>query len=98
MNYFLKLPDARSHTVATSVAQTVENMGTELEGVSVDRLVMGMQHQLGMVAALTMEGIPQNAEEIANHLLGLSGIAGMYLKALVTENPETPDQENADAL
>lgn len=94
MRYLIEVPDARTHAVFVGLAQTVEGLVKELGSVRLENLVLGMQHELGVVAALTMEGMPENAQEIANRLLGLSGMATIYLQALVTE--KTPDQEQAN--
>lgn len=88
MRYMIEVPDAELHAALGAAAQSAVNMAELLGLVRVDNVAMGMMHQLGMVSALTMAGIPDNASEIRDHLLGLVGLGLIYLKALTPADPE----------
>lgn len=95
MRYLIELPNSRAHAVAAAVAHATETLGREVGVVAMETLVMGAMHELGVISALTMAGVRENADEIAYHLKGLSGMAGVYLQALVSIT-STPDQEQAN--
>lgn len=93
MRHLVELPDEASAVVAGAVAQATQNLETELQTVTVPNLIMGIQHQLGMIAALSMAGISENAEDIADHLLAVAGLSSIYLKALKNIHQEETTDE-----
>lgn len=90
MRYQIEVPDELTFRTVAEVIQATQNMEEVLGLVRIENVALGMQHQLGMVSALTMAGIDDNIQELGDHLLGLAGLALIYLKALsVKKEQET---------
>lgn len=94
MRYLLELPDARTNAAIAGIAQATTNLAECLTGCTAETLCLGMQHQLGVVSALTMDKQEDHSEEIATHLLGLSGMAALYLKALYAKGQDVTDEQD----
>ena len=89
MRHLIEISDAYHFSAFVTSVQATQKMEEELGPVSVDYVVFGMQHQLGMIAANTMS--PERpVPVIADDLLGLIALATIYLKSLLVE--ECPDE------
>lgn len=92
--YNVRVPDELTQRVTAGVVAGNQNLEKELGVISITSLVLGMQCQLGNIAALTM-AIPGHEQEIVDHLICLTAMGMIYLKALAIKEPddvnETPE-------
>lgn len=99
MRYVVEVPDLASYKTACRALQTAQNIEEALGPVQAQNVVMGMQYQLGCVAASVIE-INQNGElaatDIIEDLYGLIGTALVFVKA-ITPEPEIPNATEGQA-
>lgn len=91
MKHFLELDSRKSQDIIGAVAATVQELEGALGQTTTGNIVMGMQHELGMVAAYTLGDNP-DPRELASALLAIAGLATIYLKAITQETDNASDE------